>query len=270
MLERDVLVAALAEEWAAIDDLVAGFDAGDWRRPTCLPGWDVADVVAHVVGTEAMLLGEPTPESGIDPHQRPHVHNDIAAANEHWVEAARSSSPEELVERYRDVIARRRAALAAMDQAAFDAPSWTPAGQATYGRFMRIRLFDTWMHEQDVREAVDQPGHEGGRCAEGALDEIESGLGYIVGKRAGAPDESSVTVELTGAAPRTTHVAVAGRARVVEQLDGPATATLRLGSTLFTRLAGGRLDPATRLGEVTIGGDADLGRQVATHLAFTI
>jgi hypothetical protein len=157
-----------------------------------------------------------------------------------------------------------------MDDAAFEAPSWTPAGDATYGRFMQIRLFDTWMHEQDIRAALDRPGHEGGACAEGAQDEIEAGLGFIIGKRAGAPDGSSVTIELTGPVRRTTHVVVAGRARVAAQLDGPATTTLRLGSTLFARLTGGRVEPADHLADVVVEGDAELGRQVATRLAFTI
>ena len=62
----------------------------------------------------------------------------------------------------REVIAERRAALAGMDQAAFDAESFTPAGPDTYGRFMRIRVMDMWMHEQDIREAVGRPGHERG------------------------------------------------------------------------------------------------------------
>ena len=35
----------------------------------------------------------------------------------------------------------------------------TPAGPDTYGRFMRVRIFDCWMHEQDIRRAVGRPGH---------------------------------------------------------------------------------------------------------------
>ena len=39
-----------------------------------------------------------------------------------------------------------------MTQADFDAPSWTPAGRdETYGRFMRIRHYDCFMHEHDIR-----------------------------------------------------------------------------------------------------------------------
>ena len=33
----------------------------------------------------------------------------------------------------------------------------TPAGPDTYGRFMRVRDFDCWMHLQDIRDALGQP-----------------------------------------------------------------------------------------------------------------
>jgi hypothetical protein len=153
----------------------------------------------------------------------------------------------------------------------FHASSWTPAGQGTYARFMRIRVFDCWMHEQDIRDAVDRPGHEDGTPAEVAMDEIAEVLGYLVGKRAAVPDGDSVTLVLDGPLRRTLHVLVDGRARVVPRLDGPATASLTLPSGLFTRLCGGRVEPDERaLAAVRIDGDQDLGRRVAGSLRFTI
>ena len=153
----------------------------------------------------------------------------------------------------------------------FSAPSWTPVGQADYRRFMQIRVFDCWVHEQDVRDAVGQPGHEDGPVAEQAVDEIVRALGYIVGKKAGAPEGSSVTIELTGPVVRTIHVAVDGRAgRRRPACPAPRRATVALGSRAFTRLACGRVEPAQTLGEVQLPGDADLGRRVVTSLPFTI
>ena len=37
---------------------------------------------------------------------------------------------------------------------------------------MRIRVFDCWLHEQDIRDAVGRPGGEDGPAASVALDEI--------------------------------------------------------------------------------------------------
>ena len=33
----------------------------------------------------------------------------------------------------------------------------TPAGPDSYGRFMRVRDFDCWMHQHDIRDAVGPP-----------------------------------------------------------------------------------------------------------------
>ena len=68
----------------------------------------------------------------------------------------------------------------------WNAESFTPAGKDTFGRFMQIRVFDCWLHEQDIRDAVGQPGHESGLAVEVVLDEMATALGFVVGKKAGA------------------------------------------------------------------------------------
>ncbi len=166
--------------------------------------------------------------------------------------------------------ADRLASLLAMPAEEFNAPSWTPAGEATYARFMQIRIFDCWMHEQDIRAAVGLPGNEDGAPAAAALDEVVRALGYIVGKKGRAPDGSSVLIRLSGPVERDLHVVVDGRARVVAALDGEPTTSLDLSSSLFLRLAGGREDAQDALGRIGLGGDQALGRQLATNLAYTI
>ena len=265
-LAKEPLVAALTAEWAAIDALLAALPPGDWTRPTCLPGWRVTDVVAHLIGTESALAGEEAPAGG-DVRALPHVRNDVAAFNEQWVQALRDTAPEEMLARFRSVTGRRAAHLEKLTQADFDAPSWTPAGPDTYARFMQIRGFDCWMHEQDIRAAVGVPGHEDGPCAEIALDEAVRALGYLVGKRAAAPQDAVVRIELTGPVARRLSVAVAGRARLVEDEPGPPTAGLRMAASRYLRLGGGR----TRdLDGVELSGDLDLARRVLDNLAFTI
>ncbi len=270
MIEKDTVVPMLVAEWAAIDELLASLRPDQWALPTALPAWSVQDNVSHILGTECALAGQAPPPCEADVRALPHVHNDIAAANELWVQGLRAETPAQVLERFREVTATRRKVLEAMTQDEFDAPSWTPAGPGTYGRFMRIRVFDCWMHEQDIREATGLPGHDDGPCAELALSEVVGALGYLVGKKAGAPAGSSVTIKLTGPVRATHHVAVDGRATLVDALPGPATVTMRLSSNLLARLAGGRAPVADRLGEITIEGDAELGSRIARALPFTI
>jgi uncharacterized protein (TIGR03083 family) len=266
-VEKQQATTALTEAFESLLALAADLSADEWARPTALPGWDVKANVVHVLGTEAMLLGEPTPEVDVDVAALPHVRNDIGAFNEAWIVAMADTPTSEVLEGLRDRTDRRLAALRAMPQEEWDAETFTPAGPDSYGRFMRIRVMDTWMHEQDVREAVGRPGHDGGPAVELVLDELQGALGYVVGKKAGAPDGSRVTLVLTGPAGRTMHVAVDGRAAVVPTLDGPATTTITLPALAFTRLAGGRTTDASA---ATVEGDQDLGAAVLANLAFTI
>ncbi len=264
------VVGTLFEEWAVIEDLLGELNVTDWPTSTALPGWTVHDVVAHLIGTESRLAGDDEPPASIDVTTFAHVRNAIGSANEQWVRALGPEPPEAMLVRFRDVTRRRAASLSAISPEEFDTPTQTPVGIAPYRRFMEIRVFDCWLHEQDIRSAVGRPGHEDGRCAEVSVDEVVRALGFIVGKQASAPDGSAVTIELIGPVYRTVHVAVEGRAAVVTKLDRPATATLHLPSTVFVRLAGGRADALPGLDTIRLDGDLDLGRRVAQNLGFTI
>jgi uncharacterized protein (TIGR03083 family) len=265
--EKDRVVELLGREWSDIAGLLAGLDDEDWSVPA-LPGWDVHDVLAHMIGTERSLAGAALPDVPSDLGS--HVRNDIGKVNEAWICALRDRPHADLLADFRAVTAERLASLRGMSVEEFNAPSWTPAGNATYARFMQIRIFDCWMHEQDVRTGVEQPGNESGDAAEQALDEVVLALGYIVGKRGRAPDGSSVLIRLTGPVERELAVVVDGRARVVDAIEGAPTATLTLSSSLFMRLAGGREDAEAALGRIELGGDQALARQLATSLAYTI
>ena len=190
------LKGQLDEVWRSLATLGAGLGDADWDAPTSCPGWPVSAQYAHVIGTESTLLGRPNPE--VVPGRPDHVRNDIGGFNEAWIVSMASEPRESVLARFVEVTSARREALAAMGEAEFAADSWTPIGPADYRRFMQIRVFDCWVHEQDVRYAVDRPGHDAGPVAEQSVDEIVRALGYIVGKKAGAEPGSSVRISLTG------------------------------------------------------------------------
>lgn len=267
-IDQGLGVSALEEQFQAIDDLLVSLAPEQWKLPTALPMWDVQANVAHVIGTEAMLLGEANPAVDVDTAALDHVRNDIAAFNEVWVLALASASPAEMIDAYRQRVVARLEVLRGLSAEAWSADSFTPAGPDTYGRFMRVRVMDCWMHEQDIREAVGAPGHaDGGPAVDLALDEMTSALGFVVGKRAGVPDGHSVTFALEGA--RDVHVLVDGRAAIVPSLpgDGSASVTLRMPLLRFSRLAGGRTRDTAG---VSVEGDEELGRRVLDNLAFMI
>jgi uncharacterized protein (TIGR03083 family) len=269
-IDRDQAVGLLHRQFQAIGRLAATVGDDQWNVATCLPGWTVRDVLSHMIGTELMLSGHVPPAVDVS-HLGP-FKNPVAEANEVWVESMRQLGGTELAARWEEVSEGRLVALDAMTQADFDAPSWTPAGRdETYGRFMRIRHYDCFMHEQDMRLAMGQAGRSEPDDLASCLDEVTTGLGYIVGRKAAMPDGSRVQIELTGARPRTLSVRVDGRADVVDSLDGPPTVGLELPATLFLRLTGGRDDHGSSPpDEVCLSGNEELARRLRDNLAFTI
>jgi uncharacterized protein (TIGR03083 family) len=267
----EALRGDLLDVWASLGVLLDGLDTEDFTAPTDCPGWNVADVVAHVIGTELMLSGIDAPD--VEVPDAPHLRNDIARMNETWIVARRELTPEALVAEFHDVVRSRSEALDALTQAEVDAESWTPAGHATLGRFLQIRVFDTWIHEQDIRLAIGQVGHETGNAVVRSLAEVALGIGFVVGKRAGLTDGQSVRIELPGPQPAQYDVLVAdGRASVVDGMPDEPTTTLTTDSSLFVRLVAGRQDPIAALeaGLVTVGGDVALGERVVAALPYTI
>jgi len=273
-LDKGEVLDGLFASWDAIDRLLDGLPDAAWKSPTPLPGWCVHDVVAHIIGTESMLQGIPTPESDVDVTTLDHVRNPIGELNECWVRHLSGETGADVLDRFRSVIAERRGALRAMSDEEWNAPTITPAGPDSYGRFMRIRIFDCWIHEQDIREALSLPSSDAelaGPAARQALDEMAASMGFVVGKKGKAPDGSRVELELTGPLSRTIRVAVDGRAALVDDFgEADPTTVVRLDGLQFTRLGGGRPLATARSTAIEFDGDAEVGQRIVDNLAYVI
>jgi uncharacterized protein (TIGR03083 family) len=254
-------VDCLLETMDSLVDLLGQLGDSEWQTRSLCPNWQVRQVVAHLDGIEEALSGwRPSGDTPAPFEIVARVFDEVDG----W-------APERLLNRLGAALAERRAELLAADASLFDEVSWTPVGVQTYGRFMAIRNFDFWVHEQDIRVPLGRPGHTRGPAAELALDEVRRSFGYIVGKRAGIPDGSSVLVEITGPIEARLGAVVEGRARVVDDLDHP-DAVVRTDFLTFMLLACGRSDPRGCLaaGDVELQGDEELAGQLARNLRFTL
>jgi uncharacterized protein (TIGR03083 family) len=263
------LIESLATVWASITDVCNGRSAAAWDTATECPGWTVKDNVAHMIGTERMLLGEQPEASTTD---AAHIRNDIGRMNEQWVAMCRERPGGDVLAAFVDVTQRRLAALRAMTTEEWDKEGFTPEGPGPYRQFMAIRVFDCWFHEQDIREALGQPGDLDGPVAKLSIERIARGLPYVVGKKAGAPQGTTVVFDVTGSTPTTVPIGVDGRAAVLEQAPADPTVRLTMDSRTYARLAGGRWRGQPVLDDhlVTIEGDRELGERIVRDMAFTI
>ena len=270
MPDQQRVVEGLRETWASMGDLGGDLGPDEWELPTGCPGWSVKDQFSHIIGTEWMLLGRETPPAE-DPRAG-HVRNDIGAFNERWVATYRTRSGAEVLADFLAVTKERLGLLDAMGDDDFAAASMTPVGPGTYLDFMTIRLFDCWVHEQDVRRAVGRPGHAAGPVAESALAMIQGSLPRTVAKLAGAPEGASVAFALEGPLAREWAVGVeGGRGRTLDAVPPEPTVRLRTDLDALVALACGRSDAADfeADGRVSLAGDQALGRAVVSNLAFT-
>jgi uncharacterized protein (TIGR03083 family) len=273
-LDKSDVLPGLFAVWDSIDALLDGLPEADWQAPTPLPAWCVRAVVSHIIGTESFLEGIAPPPPDIDVKTLDHVRNDIGAMNECWVRHLSGESGASVLGRYRALTDDRRKVLSSLSDDEWNATTPTPAGMDSYGRFMRIRAFDCWMHEQDIRMALQRPSSDDeldGPAAQLSLDEIAATMGFVVGKLAKAPDGSRVLFELTGPLARSIRIGVDGRAQLLDDFDGQEpTATIRLDALQFTRLTGGRPMCPIRAQDIELGGDKDVAAQIVERLNFVI
>jgi uncharacterized protein (TIGR03083 family) len=262
------LVDMLDELWSSIDALGAELDDAAWKQLTECPGWSVQDNLVHLTALESFILGRPLPAHDV-PDDLPHVRNDIGKANERWVESRRAWSGADALAEFHAVTRERIEALRHLEADDFGAESWTPMGPGTRRDLLGFRVFDCWVHEQDMRRAVGRPGDLDSAAAGHALTMMFDAMPYVIGKKVGPPDGSTVVFSLTGQLARVVAIGLEGRrARRLDAVPSSPTTTLSMTSETFTRLACGRIDPADAAGEVAIEGDVELGARVVEQMNY--
>ena len=248
--------------WASISELCDGLTAEEWATPTGCPGWSVQDQVAHLIDYEAGALGRPRPDHV--PADLSHVKNPLGESNEVGVDARRSRPGAAVLDELREVTAARLAQLRGLTEDDYAREVPTPAGPGTVSDMLRLRVMDTWSHEQDIRRALGRPGHGTGPVVDEAMAYFTQFLPLLVGKRAGAADGQSVVFALGDRPPVRIRVD-GGRANVVDALPGEPTTTLTMPATTFAALVGGRTDVPD---DVEVQGDATLAQRVVDALGF--
>ena len=180
--------AALAETWGALAEACYELSATEWALPTECPGWDVKDQLSHLIGIERSLMGEAAPAVG-RPARATHVRNDVAAMNERWVAVRRPLPGARRPRRVRRGDPRPAwPSWSARTEDEWAAVGWSPVGEVPYAVFMEVRVFDSWVHEQDARRALDRPGGSGNRASALSLDRVQGAMPFVVGKQAGCPE----------------------------------------------------------------------------------
>ena len=228
------------------------------------------DQVAHLAHIEWRLLGRPDVEHSA-PDDLPHVKNSFGKINEVFVDARRPWTGADVLAEFHEATRQRVAELRALDADGFGADSWTPMGPGTVRDLLPFRMFDSWVHEQDIRRAVDRPGDLDTPVAAQGLGMVTASMPFVVGKKVAPPEGSMVVFSLSGPLAREVVVAIVdGRGRMLDAAPAEPSVVLHMSTETFARLACGRIDPAATVaaGDVTFEGDAALGRRVVDAMNY--
>jgi len=166
------LLAAHRAVFDGTRSAVADLTAEQWDAPTGCPGWSVRDQLAHIVGIERAMLGDPVDDVEL-PADLGHVITDFDRATEAAVHARRGVPVAVLLVEADETFARRLAVLDALDPATLDEPLDGVGGMRLKGsQLLRTRVFDMTCHEQDIRRAVGRPGDLDGPHVDIATEQV--------------------------------------------------------------------------------------------------
>jgi len=267
------LVDAWAQSMQSLIDLGRTMRPDDAARPTDCPGWTVLDQIAHVASAEAMVAGEPVPEVDVSRHA--HVRHSFGELMERYVESRRGRELEEVLDELEERLAERLAVYrGGAEWAELVVPS--PFGPVRAGDRLGIRTFDVWMHEQDVREALERPGGLDTGAAAHSVSRLFAALPRIVAKDAAIEPGNAVVLDLTGPTVGRAGARVEehdGKARGIPLFTGEAdehpdvvTTSLTMSTAVAGRLAGARRAPEDL--HVVVHGDDDVARRVMANMGI--
>jgi len=276
--DRTGLIDALDQTVQSVIDLGFGCRDEDFDRPTHCPGWSVKDQISHVVGVEKSFAG--IRADHVDVPDYPHVRHDAGRDIEREVEARRGRTGRAVVAELADFHPERIASLREAPADLDTVVGGALGPETTFGHLLRMRVIDTWVHEQDIRNALDRPGNLDTPAAAVFTEAVLRALPRVISRVAGVGTGHAVVVDVTG------PVVAREGARVItgederpygealfsghhrpegeEQLD---VTSIHLTTDALTRRAAGRR--STDEIHYTVTGDEEIARRVLDALVVT-
>ena len=247
-----------------------------WDTATECPGWTVGDVVRHLCWTEAFVAGRRDPDHEVDWTRFPHVEGDFSRMTETGVDVRRHLSQVDACNELDLLIDLRLAQVMALDDLSLESEVMGLFGSLVpLERLLRIRIFDSWTHLQDMRRAVGHPGDLATPGAQVSAQQMARSTSFVLARNLEAPAGTTFRVSVTGpiAFERWAGIDDDLRGIDIDAVSRPETPTIALDTDweTYARLGAGRLDvtdPDVRA-SARVTGDPTLAAGVLEALAIT-
>ena len=258
---------------AELITLLRGLESSDWDRPTLCSLWSVRDIAAHLLDDDLRRLsfhrdGHRPRSSPVEPGEAGLVEF-INRLNADWVAAARRLSPRVIVDLLTVTGPQIAALFASLDPLgpAHFGVSWAGEDQSQNWFDIGRDYTERWLHQQQIRVAVDAPGLLERRWLFPVLDLFVRSLPHTY-RGIRREDGTAVGLEITGdAGGHWTLVRTEGRWQLFGGALAANTAAVSMTTDTAWRLFSKALKTDADKARVTISGDHALGAGVLGALA---
>ena len=264
------IAEAFAETRDSLEACLDALTPEDFLRETPCPGWRVRDIVAHLVGLDREFRGEPAPD--VDVTTVAHVKNERGARNERDVVALRNVDVATLLTMFHNESVRAATTLRALSDEEWVATAPLVSSLTPTHRVAETRVFDSWVHLQDIRDATLQPQDDHGVAEEMVLNRYEASMPYVFGKIVQPPEGTTARLVITGHFARTVNLRIIeGRAQALETTPGDVDVEIVTPAALFWRRCAGRIGASAFLlsSATSIRGSLALAQHWAEAMAVT-
>jgi uncharacterized protein (TIGR03083 family) len=251
--------------------LLSSLKEDDWLRPTICSGWKVKDIALHLLGVDLGNLSRRRDQFS-DPWWQP-AGNDLVSSlnqwNDDWVVAARRLSPRLLCE----LLAVTGEAIDSYFQTLdpFEigaAVSWVGPEPAPVWLDIAREYTERWVHQQQIRDALDRPGLKEPRFLAPVLATFVYALPHCL-REMDSPPGTFLRLVIEGEAGgewialRTEDGWTLGR-----DVEGAANATVRIDQDSAWRIWTRGISRQEALRHIKLEGDRSLGMKVLDMVAI--
>ena len=186
--------------------LLTGLSAADWQMRTVCAGWQVRDIVAHLLDGDIRRLSPardgsppPNPESPINSYQD--LVSFLNQINADWIRATGRMSPRLLIDFIAITGPQLSELFASLDPNANARISVAWAGELISPNWFDIarEYTEKWHHQQQIRDAVGAPGLTSRQWLFPALDTFVRALPYTF-RDVDSVEGTTVSLTITGEA----------------------------------------------------------------------
>ncbi len=254
----------------ALLELLSGLSEEEWSRPTVCAGWSVKDVALHLLGDDIGKLSRGRDAfSGAafvargDRDFEAELLAFINEANERWVQATRRISPHLLCDLLRFTGEETQRFWESLDLFAVGDPvSWAGPDPAPVWLDVAREYTEGWLHQQQIRDAVEKPGLKERRFFAPVLDTFVRALPHTF-RDVDAAEGAQVKLVISGDAGGEWYL-VRGDAKwtLYRQTNAEPAATVVIDRETAWRLFTKGISKDEVSGRATLRGDRTLGMKV--------